>query len=145
MKFELIDNKFSLQIEPLGLMFPNAQTDRDKSLISTKIIINAGGFKADYIAEIMTIDFVRFKNELKSLYDNLSGYANFDCLERYLTIKIKGDGLGHFNANCEAIDNPGFEESTLNLTLHFDQTQINNLVDQLDLIIKEFPANGGSY
>jgi hypothetical protein len=142
MKFELIDNDFSLEIEPLRLMFPNAQTDRDRNMISIKIIINAGGFKADYIAEIMTVDFEKFKQELKRLYDNLSGYANFDCLERYLMINIKGDGLGHFIADCEAIDKPGFEESTLRFTLHFDQTKINDLVYQLDLITKEYPITG---
>lgn len=142
MTFELIDNDFSLQIEPLRLMFPDDKTDWARNMISTKIIINAGGFKADYIAEIMTVDFEKFKQGLKRLYDNLSGYANFDCLERYLTIKIKGDGLGHFNADCEAIDKPGFEESRLSFTLHFDQTQINDLVYQIDLITKEFPING---
>lgn len=142
MTFELIDNDFSLQIVPLRLMFPEAQTDRDKNLISTKIIINAGGFKGDYTGEIMTVDFERFKQGLKRLYDNLNGYANFDCLDRFLTIKINGDGLGHFNADCEAIDNPGFEERRLNFTLHFDQTQINNLVYQLDLITKKFPITG---
>jgi hypothetical protein len=142
MKFELIDHDFSLRIEPIKYMFPDDQTDQGKNLVYTKIIINAGGFKAEYHAKIMTLDYEKFKQELRKLYNNLNGFAGFDCFDGYLTMKIQGDGLGHFTADCSASDNPGFEQRELIFYLHFDQTQINDLVSQLSSITKEYPIKG---
>jgi hypothetical protein len=137
--FEIIDNNAILQIKPERLLCPDSGMDWDKNFISTRIYIKVGGFQGEYIAEIMTFDFYKLKKDLERLYNNLSGYGYFDCLERYLTIKIAGDGLGHFKCECEAIDQPGFEESVFKFVISFDQTQINNLVKQLDLILEEYP------
>ena len=142
MIFEIIDNDFKFQIKPEKLLFPNSKLDWDRNWISAKIFIKTGGFIGNYIAEIMTLDFEKFKQELIKLYDNLNGSANFECLEHYLTIKIKGDGLGHFTAYCEAIDKPSDDENKLSFSFYFDQTQIKDLVNQLDLITKEYPITG---
>lgn len=144
MMFELIDNDVMLQIKPERLLCPDSEIDWDRNFISTRIYIKVGGFNGDYSAEIMTFDFEKLKKDLKRLYYDLNSYGYFDCLDRYLTIKIKGDGLGHFKCNCEAIDNPGYEESVLKFSLCFDQTQINGLVRQLDLITEEYPIIGES-
>ena len=55
----------------------------------------------------MTIDFEKFKKDLSELYDNLSGSVNFSNIEGYLELKIIGDGIGHFEVNVKACDQPG--------------------------------------
>jgi hypothetical protein len=142
--FELIDNDAVLQIKPEKFLCPDSDIDWDKNFISTRIYIKIGGFQGEYLAEIMTFDFYKLKKDLERLYNNLNGHGYFDCLDRYLTIKIAGDGLGHFKCECEAIDRPGFEESVLKFVLSFDQTQINGLIKQLNTILEEYPIIGES-
>ena len=90
----------------------------------------------------MTVDFGIFKRELFRLYDNLKGVANFNDLEGYLKLKITGDGIGHFEADVKACDQPGVNASELTFAMGFDQTGIKELVNQLDRITKQFPITG---
>jgi len=142
MIFELKNTESLLQIEPVKLVFPNAETEWDRNVVQTIIRIKAGGFSASYNAEILTFDFEKLKQGLDLLYSDLKGSFSFECMERYLTIKVSGDGLGHFNGYCIAIDKPGTDENELHFTIFFDQTQIRSLVNQLDIITKAFPISG---
>ena len=123
-------------------MFPKAENDWDKNMISAKIIVKTNAFCGEYEAELMTVDFEKFKQELRLLYQELDGHASFECLEHYLSIQVQGDGLGHFTADCIANEKPWINDSELRCKFYFDQTQINDLVYQLDLITKEFPIVG---
>jgi hypothetical protein len=89
----------------------------------------------------MTTDFELFKRQLKTLYTDLNGTATFKPLEEQLTLDIKGDGIGHFEADCVATPQPHTGES-LSLSFSFDQTSLPNLINQLDIITKSFPING---
>ena len=86
-----------------------------------------GQFDADF----MTGDFILFKQQLTSLYDNLKGQAHFSGLEGQLELKIEGDGLGHFEVDVLACENQLWG-ATLSFTLTFDQTILKQLVMQLD-------------
>ncbi len=138
MSFEIVDNNSCLKIEPIKLMFPDSESERDRNMILAQIVIRVGGFQGNYNAEIMTTDFEQFKQELSWLYNDLKGSATFNCIERYLTMIVVGDGLGHFTVDCIAVDTPGIYGNELRFQMHFDQTQINGLVSQLDLITKGY-------
>ena len=60
----------------------------------------------------------------------------------YLELQIIGDGIGHFEVNVKASDQPGVNASELTFTMGFDQTELNELVNQLDRITKQFPIIG---
>ena len=128
-----------LQILVYDFSYPNSTDFWDGNWINTRIKIKVTGFIGDYEAQLRNVDFLDFKNELERLYNNLDGYANFNCLEDYLQIKIKGDGLGHFFAECIAIDNPGIYRHELKFTLEFDQTEIHGMTKMIDDLLNEFP------
>ncbi len=88
----------------------------------------------------MTVDLKQFQKEFSLLYDNLNGSANFHDLEGYLDLKIKGDGLGHFEVDVTACDQPGIDSSELRFNISFDQTLIKDLNYQLELITKKYPV-----
>jgi hypothetical protein len=140
--FELITNNDFLRIEPLKQMYPNSETDWDRNIILSKITIKAGGFQGEYNASLMIADFENLRKELSKLYDNLDGYTDFYCIDEYISLYIKGDGIGHFSINCTAIDEPGVNQNELKFNLYFDQTQISDLLTQLDLILKEYTILG---
>jgi len=140
--FEISDSGDLVRLEPMELIQYDSDIDWDKNWIKTKLTIKGGKFSGQYFGEIMTVDFEKFKQELSKLYDNLKGIVNFKDLEGYLDLRIVGDGIGHFEVNVDACDQPGILGSNLNFKMAFDQTEIKELVNQLDRITKLYPIDG---
>ena len=88
----------------------------------------------------MVTDFKSFLKELKTIYENLNGFASFSTLEEQLELKIQGDGFGHFSIEGHA-NNGLIPKRTLQFELSFDQTQLPDLIRQLERIVTVFPAN----
>ena len=140
--FEIFDSGNLVRLEPIELIKYDSGLDWDRNLVKTKVTLKGGKFSGQYVGDFMTVDFEKFKQELSKLYDNLNWTANFIDLEGYLNLKIIGDGLGHFEVNVLACGQPGIDGSQLTFKMSFDQTQIKELVYQLDLITKEYPITG---
>jgi hypothetical protein len=139
--FEIANEGDIIRIEPLSLTFPKAQLDWDRNWIKTKVTVKGGVFGGQFVAEFMTTDFEIFKRQLKNLDNDFNATATFEPLEQQLVLKIKGDGLGHFEVDCEATPEPHLGQ-TLIFSINFDQTQIKEYVRQLDTITKAFPIDG---
>lgn len=140
--FELFDAGDIVRLEPLELIKYDSDLDWDKNWIKTKVTVKGGKFSGQYSGDFMTVDFEKFKQELSRLYNDLKGTANFNDLEGYLELKIIGDGIGHFEVNVKACDQPGVNASELTFTMTFDQTELKELVNQLNRITKKFPIVG---
>ena len=140
--FELFDAGAVVRLEPIELINYNSDLDWDKNWVKTKVTVKGGTFSGQYSGDFMTVDFEKFKQELSQLYDNLNGAANFNDLEGYLELKIKGDGIGHFEVGVKACDQPGVHGSELTFTMGFDQTELKALISQLNGITKLFPIIG---
>ncbi|MBI5540796.1 MAG: hypothetical protein HY951_12100 [Bacteroidia bacterium] len=139
--FEISDSVNFVRLEPIALVRENSQLDWDNNWIKTKVIVNCGAFSGQFVADFMTVDFEKFKQEFELLYSNFKGSAIFSGLEKQLELNILGDGLGHFEVNVKASDKPN-EGNELTFLLSFDQTQIKELIWQLDTITKRFPIVG---
>lgn len=142
--FELFDAGDIVRLEPLELIKYNSDLNWDRNWIKTKVTVKGGLFSGQYSGDFITVDFEKFKQELSRLYDNLKGTANFNDLEGYLELKITGDGIGHFEVDVKACDQPGVNASELTFTMGFDQTELRELVNQLDRITKQFPITGNN-
>ncbi|MBL7811001.1 MAG: hypothetical protein JNL57_02160 [Bacteroidetes bacterium] len=140
--FEIFDAGDIVRLEPLELIKYDSDLDWDRNWVKTNVTVKGGKFSGQYSGDFMTVDFEKFKQELSRLYDNLKGTANFNDLEGYLELKITGDGIGHFEVDVKACDHPGVNASELTFTMGFDQTEIKDLVNQLDRITKQFPITG---
>mgnify|MGYP003110328123 CR=1 FL=1 len=139
--FELKDSGDFIRIELMNLNYPNAELDWDKNWIASKVIVNAGGFSGQFECDLMTTDFEKFKQSLSLLYNKLDGLSSFDTMEGQVEIKIKGDGIGHFEADCSVMDDAGMGNK-LDFKISFDQTIIPELVNQLNDITKAYPISG---
>ena len=140
--FELNSQGNFVKIEPLGLITYNSSLDYDNNFIKCKIYVSGGAFSGEYSANLLTTDFEIFKHQLNSLYNNLNGSAEFSTLEDEINIKIKGDGIGHFNSVITCFDFPGIYSSKLVFGIDFDQTFIKTIVRQINEITKKFPIKG---
>lgn len=140
--FELLDAGDIVILEPLELFKYNSDLDWDRNWVKTRVTVKGGKFSGQYMGDFKTVDFEKFKQELSQLYFNLEGTSNFSDLEGYLELKIAGDGIGHYDVDVKACDQPGINTSELTFTMGFDQTELNDLVNQLDRITNQFPING---
>jgi hypothetical protein len=140
--FELFDAGDIVRLEPIELIKYDSELDCDRNWIKTNVTVKGGKFSGQFSGDFMTVDFEKFKQELFRLYNNLKGTAKFIDLEGYLELKITGNGIGHFEVEVKACDQPGVNGSELTFTMGFDQTELNELVNQLDRITKQFPISG---
>jgi hypothetical protein len=137
--FELSEAGEMVKLQPIELV-SESDNDWDRNWIRTKITLKSGGFSGQYEADIMTIDFEKFKQDLRLIYDNLNGSLVFEDLEDAIQLKIQGDGIGHFETKVTGRD--GNYDRSLTFKMSFDQTQIKMLINQLDEITKRFPIQG---
>jgi hypothetical protein len=140
--FEISDSGNLVRLEPKRYFREGCEIDWDNNWIITTVTVKGGVFSGQFNAEFMTFNFEMFKQELRSLYDNLKGSATFSGMEGQLQLEVVGDGIGHFDVNVEACDQPDVSGSVLTFTMGFDQTSIKELVFQLDRITKQFPIIG---
>ncbi|MBK7484233.1 MAG: hypothetical protein IPI72_16170 [Flavobacteriales bacterium] len=139
--FEIGDSRDFIRIDLIALSFPNAELDWDRNWIKSIVTVKAGGFSGQFHCNLMTIDFQQFEQQLAPLYNRLDGTAIFDTMEGQVSIKINGDGIGHFGANCSVMDFAG-TGNQLDFEIGFDQTNISDMIRQLGTIIKLFPVSG---
>lgn len=129
--FEIVDaNKF-IRFTAFELAFPNATEEWDKDWIKAETNVKSEVFSGKFIADFRITELEQFKQQLGALNDNLKGSVIFNPLEKQLVLDIRGDGLGHFEVSCTV--KPTIDE-ILRFSLFFDQTQINELVNQLNQI-----------
>ena len=130
-----------LKVTILDRCHPECLDYWDGNWLNCKIDIKVGGFTGDYISHLRSEEFFSFYEQLKIVYEDLSGVARFENMEEWLDILVKGDGIGHFKVNCIALDEPGIG-NTLEFKLEIDQTEIADLIKKLDKILKKFSVIG---
>jgi len=111
----------------------------DGNWLDCNILIEAGGFRATFNANLRTDELERFFLDVKILYGSLRGEAIFDSMEEQLYICLKGDGLGHITAEGVARDRPG-TGNELKFVLELDQTHLFGTMSQLSELLNRFPV-----
>ncbi len=138
--FEIKDRGDFIRVEVLGLSSPLSINDSDPRWINAHVFFSLGAFKGDFTAEVTSTDFQPFKEQLSALYASLKGQALFNTLEGQIEIKVNGDGLGHLEIICILQDKCGIS-NTLEAIFETDQTQLPNLIKQLENITATFCRN----
>ena len=137
-----------LQVEVLWRSHPQQYDFWDGNWLNTKISLQAGGFTGSYGASLRCDEFLHFFNSLTTVYTSLgtpvpTRVAEFSAMEEQLQIVVRGDALGHFTAECVALDNLGVG-NRLEFELAFDQTDIPAILSGLEAILREFPVRGSA-
>ena len=134
------DDSEYLSVKILGRS--NAAQDYwDGNWVNVDIEIDAGCFRGRCSAYLRAEELKDFHDAIARLYSFDSKEAKFKTMEEQLSINISGDGLGHFTADCEAVDQVGIG-NRLNFTLFFDQTEIPTILKGLEVVVKEYPVIG---
>ena len=129
-----------LDVKITGRTHP-AQDYWDGNWVNAEIEIDAGGFRGRYGAYLRVEELKSFRDAVARLYSADSKEAKFETMEEQLSIDIVGDGLGHFSADCEALDRAG-SGNRLVFSLSFDQTEIPQILKGLDALTREYLVIG---
>jgi len=103
--------------------------------LSAEIEISAGGFRGQIGANLSADELSVMGADLARLYSFDSRGCDFRACDGSLRIKIDGDGLGNFGADCEAADRGG---NALSFHLTFDQTQIPEMIRKLSEVHRKY-------
>lgn len=137
-----------LSVEVLARSLPQCHDFWDGNWLDTRIRVSAGVFTGHYSASLRCDEFASFLSGLRlaSLSPGAevpSHVAKFVALEEQLSIVIRGDALGHFVAQCVAVDGLGIG-NRLEFELTFDQTDLPAMLNGLETITEAFPVRGNA-
>jgi hypothetical protein len=134
-------NRAHVIVSPSRREWPGATDYWDGNWVYATVTVVAGLFRGSFEAQLRAEEFLRFRDQLRPLYEKLTGRAVFDPMEPWLRIEVEGDGKGHFHASCKADDQPGIGNK-LAFGIDFDQTELPVILKGLDAICEAFPVVG---
>ena len=113
----------------------------DGNWLSCRVSVQAGGSRGAFNTTFRTEEFVRMRDGVRVCMTDLRGAFVFETMEEQLSIVAKGDGLGHFTAQCTASDAAG-PGNVLTFVLSFDQTRLAPFAAELDALLRAYPVVG---
>lgn len=117
----------------------DGRSDDNDDWLEATIDVAVGSFSGCVSASLVTVDFPRFRRELKSLHRTLSGTATFETLERQIQIECSGNGRGGIRVTGIVQDRAG-NGNELRFGFDTDQTFLPALVHNLQGLEEAFPS-----
>jgi hypothetical protein len=130
-----------LVITVTGRMHPGRTDYWDGNWLVTPLELRVGGFTGRIMAALRANELLSFRDQLRTLYDTLTGQATLDSIEHWIHLDFEGDGAGHVAVKGMVKDEPGMG-NTLRLSLDLDQTFLPMILEQLDEVDRAFPVLG---
>ncbi len=137
------DDRERIVISILGYTRDECIDKWDSNWVTANIVAKIGRFDGAIDCCLRTEEFPGFAEELRRVYASLQGSAEFTTMEGQLRLRLVGDGLGHYDVAGALRDAPG-SGNRLEWQLVIDQTQVREMVRQVEAILDEYPIRGGS-
>jgi hypothetical protein len=130
-----------LLIEVHYRSYPHVSDRWNSNWLNSAVEVKAGEFSGRVACYLRADEFVRFRDQLRRLYDSLEGTAAFVTLEEQLKLTFVGDGSGRIDLEGVLRDQAGLG-NTLDFHFALDQTYLPAVLTQLDALIATFPVRG---
>ena len=103
--------------------------------ISARATIDVGGFHGVTQLMITLADLIRFRDNIRRLYKELKGEAEFTTIEQQISFTVTTDRLGHMNVSGYLADDPSFGNK-LTYSIGIDQTFLQKTISELEECIR---------
>lgn len=133
------DSTNYIKIIVLSRTFPNANEYWDGNWCNCYVEFNFCIFKGSFKVSLRSDEFRNFYNQIKTLYDNLSGNAKFKTLENQVLIELEGNIKGEIKISGHLMDEAGIGNK-LNFHFTIDQTYLPQILLQIENILKNYPV-----
>ena len=113
----------------------------DGNWLSTNIRIRVGAFIGKYDACLRSEELAQFLSSLIQLEDVSEGSASFETMEGQLELTLTRDRQRHIKVTGKARDQAGIG-NLLKFDFEVDQTYIKPIIQELSVVLAEFPVIG---
>ena len=141
MKFYLLGEETTIEIDVLYRNYPNSSDYWDGNWVTSNINIKIPGYLVNFGANLRTDELRDFTNEIKLMSKLLKGKANLKNLENYLHIECEMDKLGKIIWTVETCFPAGYG-AVLKFEFESDQSFLIRLIKELETILTAFPVIG---
>lgn len=114
----------------------------DANWIVAWVSVAAGAWHGRIEGTLRAGDFRAFREALESVHETGSGEARFNTVDEWLTLVLRGDGLGGFAVHGEARDAPGIGNLLTFELDPIDDHELAALIEQLKTIETSYPVRG---
>jgi hypothetical protein len=130
-------------LDVFGYENPTASDYDDANWLDAKLTADVGPFSGTFAIALRTTELVRLCSDLEPAVRSVSGHFSFESTETNLAIE------GHFghggSVELTGAVRPPFEPRiALHFRLESDQSFLSRTVDELNLLINEFPVKDPS-
>ena len=141
MKFYLLGEETTIEIDVLYRNYPNSSDYWDGNWVTSNINIKIPGYLVNFGANLRTDELRDFTNEIKLMSKHLKGKANLKNLENYLHIECGMEKLGNIIWTAETCFPAGYG-AVLKFEFESDQSFLIRLIKELETILTAFPVIG---
>ena len=141
----MADNRVALGSPPVltlditRRLFPDGDNFYDRNMLAVNLTMVAGRFQGFIETQFRADELARFRDLFREMYQHLRGEWHQEFLASGLDLRMKGDGLGHFEMVCIA-DDQGGTGNKPTFGIDFDQTEIPEMLASLDEVVANFPV-----
>jgi hypothetical protein len=122
-----------------GYEFPDITDGSDADWLVGMLHGAGGPYRGADRFTIETQELERLRTEFARLYEELGGGFEFEPIEPYVQLRVKGDGLGHFRVSVQLNAEPLLVGPALHYEISLDQAEIPAIVAALDALDARFP------
>jgi hypothetical protein len=113
--------------------------DPSDTWIPSAVQVVAGAFRARAEAGLLGSELLRFREALTSLASDPRGRAALETEDGWLSVRLFGDGFGHFDARCELRD-PDVVLHRLEFTISLNARDLPALLGAVDAVLARHPS-----
>ena len=122
-----------------GRQFPESDDYWDANWLILRVRMEATGATVKCVGAIlMTTNFEGFRDQLRTLYNDLEGTAKLAGLEPDLKLTLSGKGLGRIDAEVEIT--PDHLSQFHRFDFELDQSYLPDILSALDRLLEKYPV-----
>jgi hypothetical protein len=141
MQFSIKGNQEIVTIDVQSRTYPHSDEYWDGNWINSTIEVVVPGYRAYFCGELRTDEIFQFLQDLKEMYNSLSGFAKLNSMEGLIELYAEINPLGKLQWTGKTTYPIGIG-NTLEFRLCNDQSFVPNLISELQLVMKQFPVIG---
>lgn len=141
MKFQLIGDETTIEVDVLNRNYPNSSDYWDANWVTSKINIKIPGYLVSYDADLRTDELRDFAKEIKLMSKLLKGKATLKNLDNYLQIECEMNKTGKIIWIAETCY-PAGDGAVLKFEFESDQSFLADLIKEMENVLSTFPVIG---
>jgi hypothetical protein len=127
-----------LHLAVLGRTYPESTDYWDGNWLNVRFEIQTRRWSTRWSILLRAEELARFRDRVVDLHRTLKGDATFETLERWLTLTLRVDSVGHLEVRGELRDTSRATSQLQFSLLGLDQTYLPQVCSQLDDIVAAF-------